>query len=656
MPIRCRSRHLTPALLLAISACSDSTHPAPPPGSPAAVTAVAGDAQTGTPGQALPGALTVLVADSAGRPVPGVSVAWAVEDDGGSVNAASSVTGADGRATATWTLGSYIGAWSATARAGDLDPVVFHATANGPLHVSIVSPTPGTILPDPYQAIHAQVTSTAPVAEVKAATGTTETSLFWLPGNAPDLWVGVPPVTGTAGPRRIRVVARDSAGHQALASVMVTLDLPLRIRVLAPLGWPLWGRVPVRAQCVDDTPGNCRSLEAFVRAGATETRVAQGTDSVSTEYAVADANASSMKFVFRATDAAGAVTTVETPELPVVTGPWTQVASVDGVLLDASPERALYVTGAFHDELLLRDLVAGTDRPLAHESNIGPELTGWVTPAGAIVDFGDVGFGNKPEGIREWGGSNAGDGSGHSPQAAGRWAAYQLFGRVFRDDVLAPSLTSTPASLYADGGYDLAEDGTVAMGARPTGTTGCCLQLYAWSGAAATPLTSDTFDVVGPVTDGSAFVYAQQLQTGTPRMLRLVYHDAGGAEEALTPFFHRNLFVGSGNSAVPGRTYQIRNGWVAFEYPDGADTYHAYVRTPSGDVHAVWPGAPAGARLVTVGPQGEVVMIAGGTLYLVNAPHATGTSIGSLSPIHHVKWIAGKLYIVTGGGLFRFDG
>jgi hypothetical protein len=652
MPSHIRSRRiLVPLALLFGAACSDSTHPAPHPGSPAAVTAVAGDAQTGTPGQALPGTLTVLVADSAGRPVPGVSVTWSVEDDGGTPGAVSSVTGADGRATASWTLGSYIGSWSATARVGDLDPVVFHATADGPIHVTIVSPTPGTVLLTPYVAIEAQVTSAAPVAEVKAATRTTETALFSV---GTDPWRGVLTVDGTAGPRRIRVIARDAQGHQALASVMVTLDQPLRIDVLSPLSGPLSGRVPVRARCVDDTPGNCRSLEAFVRVGATETRIAQGTDSVSVEYAVADAHASSVKFVFRATDAAGVVTTAETPDLAIVPGTFTPVVTVNGLLLDASPEWALYVAQpTSYDFLQLLNVATGVDRNVAAESNVGPERTGWVTAAGGIIDFSQP-SGFKPRGIREWGGSEVAENFGSGPLSTGRWAAYGVNGRVFRDDVLAPSLVGTPTTLSVDGGYGLADDGTMALAARPSGTTGCCLQLYSWSGAAATPLTSDTFDVQNPVTEGSAFVYAQQRRSGTPVMLRLVYHGAGGAEEALTPFFHRDLFVG-GSAAVAGQTYQIRNGWVAFEYPDGADTYHTFVRTPSGDVHAVWPGAPAGARLVTVGPQGEVVLSAGGTLYLADAPHATGTPIGDWGTIRHAKWIAGKLYIVKDGGLYRFD-
>jgi hypothetical protein len=654
MPSHIRSRRiLVPLALLFGAACSDSTHPAPPPGSPAAVTAVAGDAQTGTPGQALPGALTVLVADSAGRPVPGVSVAWSVEEDGGTVAAASTVTGADGRATVAWTLGSYIGAWSATARVGDLAPVVFHATADGPIHVSITSPTPGAVLADSFQLVKVQVASTAPIAQVKAGTGTTEASLI-SPVNGPGEWAGILAVNGTAGPRRIRVVARDADGHEALASVVVTVDQPLGIRVLSPLGGPLAGRVPVRARCVDDTPGNCRSLEAFVRVGGTDTRIAQGTDSVSVEYTVADAHASSVKFVFRATDAAGVVTTVETPDLAIVAGTWTPVVLVNGLLLDASPEWALYVAQpASYDFLQLLNVGTGEDRNVAAESNVGPERTGWVTAAGGIIDFSQP-SGFKPKGIREWGGSEVAESFGSGPLAAGRWAAYGVNGRVFRDDVLAPSLVGTPTSLSVDGGYGLADDGTMALAARPSGTTGCCLQLYSWSGAAPTQLTSDTFDVQNPVTDGSAFVYAQQRQSGTPVMLRLVYHGAGGLEEALTPFFHSDLFAG-GDAAVPGRTYQIRNGWVAFEYPDGADTYHTFVRTPSGDVHAVWPGAPAGARLVTVGPQGEVVLTAGGTLYLVEAPHATGTPIGDWGTIRHAKWIAGKLYIVKEGGLYRFD-
>lgn len=67
-----------------------------------------GDMQRGVAGNAAPQALIALVTDSAGNPVSGVPVIFKVEKGGGHFlgrNADTSVTGADGRAAAAFTLG-----------------------------------------------------------------------------------------------------------------------------------------------------------------------------------------------------------------------------------------------------------------------------------------------------------------------------------------------------------------------------------------------------------------------------------------------------------------------------------------------------------------------------------------------------------------------
>ena len=92
---------------------------------------VSGDALAGPVGTTLGTALEVVVTDANGNPVAGVSVAWAAIG-GGSVDPVSSVTGADGRASAIRTLGATAGAQSTTATvtlAGGPQTVTFNATA-----------------------------------------------------------------------------------------------------------------------------------------------------------------------------------------------------------------------------------------------------------------------------------------------------------------------------------------------------------------------------------------------------------------------------------------------------------------------------------------------------------------------------------------------
>lgn len=97
--------------------------------SPAQIVASAGENQVGGAGQQLGAALEVTVKDASGSPVANVTVAWAVASGGGSVTPASNTTGADGKATATRTLGASAGAQTTTASVSGVTPVTFHHIA-----------------------------------------------------------------------------------------------------------------------------------------------------------------------------------------------------------------------------------------------------------------------------------------------------------------------------------------------------------------------------------------------------------------------------------------------------------------------------------------------------------------------------------------------
>ena len=121
--------------LLALFGCGgsdDDGGSGPPPEDPLQVQAAptsSGDGQSGPPSAALPEDLRVVIT-RASEPQQGVEVAWATTG-GGSLAPATSVSGADGIATTTWTLGPTVGAQAATATVADADgsPVTFNATA-----------------------------------------------------------------------------------------------------------------------------------------------------------------------------------------------------------------------------------------------------------------------------------------------------------------------------------------------------------------------------------------------------------------------------------------------------------------------------------------------------------------------------------------------
>jgi hypothetical protein len=106
--------------------------------------AAGGSAQAAPAGQALPAPLVVAATDELGSPIAGLAVEFVVTQGGGSIAPQATVTGADGRASAVWTLGPTEGAaQQARARVSGTDrSVTFAATASGePASVEVFAGT-----------------------------------------------------------------------------------------------------------------------------------------------------------------------------------------------------------------------------------------------------------------------------------------------------------------------------------------------------------------------------------------------------------------------------------------------------------------------------------------------------------------------------------
>jgi hypothetical protein len=79
-------------------------------GSPATITVVTGDAQTAPAGTTLTTPILVRVTDQFGNAVPNAHVGWSSDANGGyGFASASSITDADGKAQAVYTLGAIAG-------------------------------------------------------------------------------------------------------------------------------------------------------------------------------------------------------------------------------------------------------------------------------------------------------------------------------------------------------------------------------------------------------------------------------------------------------------------------------------------------------------------------------------------------------------------
>jgi hypothetical protein len=98
-------------------------------GNASSIAKVSGDSQIGAPGTALPSPLVVQLRDATATPVSGATVSFSVTAGGGSVSPANAVTGSNGQASATLTLGPSAGTNTVSATAAGFGSVNFSATA-----------------------------------------------------------------------------------------------------------------------------------------------------------------------------------------------------------------------------------------------------------------------------------------------------------------------------------------------------------------------------------------------------------------------------------------------------------------------------------------------------------------------------------------------
>lgn len=123
------------AILAVVAGCREaSTGPTSvsPQDFAAKLKLLSGNQQAGPVGSALPEVLSVKVVDAGGLPVAGATVLWQVTAGGGTVNPPAATSASTGIATATWTLGTTLGADSVIAILQGkyaLDTVKFSATA-----------------------------------------------------------------------------------------------------------------------------------------------------------------------------------------------------------------------------------------------------------------------------------------------------------------------------------------------------------------------------------------------------------------------------------------------------------------------------------------------------------------------------------------------
>lgn len=139
------------------------------PDLPSGLTITGGNNQTGEVGWTLPHPLQALVSGSAGVPVPGVTVNFAVTSGAATV-ATSVATDSTGTATAPLTLGASTGAVTVTASIAGMPPVQFTATA----------------IPAPASGVTCTISAAPSITSVNSATDFGAFSSF-----APGSWIEI---------------------------------------------------------------------------------------------------------------------------------------------------------------------------------------------------------------------------------------------------------------------------------------------------------------------------------------------------------------------------------------------------------------------------------------------------------------------------------
>jgi hypothetical protein len=121
-------RLLSVAFLAVLLSCSGDSPTETAP-TPAQIQAMAGGGQTGVAEMPLAAELVARVTDRRGRPVAGVTVAWTIAPEAGTLSATATPTDSRGEARTRWTLGPAAGTFTVTASAPGLTLAAFTATA-----------------------------------------------------------------------------------------------------------------------------------------------------------------------------------------------------------------------------------------------------------------------------------------------------------------------------------------------------------------------------------------------------------------------------------------------------------------------------------------------------------------------------------------------
>lgn len=450
-------------------------------------------------------------------------------------------------------------------------------------------------------------------------------------------WMGTLDLQGLdMGPKTLVVTARDIFGHVSQASVVCVYDQKPVIRIDEPLNFTVARpELDVSFSCADDDPRGCQQVKVYT-ASDSSNPLATGTDRIDQVIGLGAQNGKSIELTFSAKDWAGQTVTQKRTVYVESSPRLVDEEPVNGKIWDLSQDRILYLdTTTGRNTLTVRNRMNDVETRIMDDQGKIPQY-GFLSPKGSIFveQSGNV----LTSLVYDWRDGNLVDlgglNSSRSLKVKGDYAIWNIYPTqdlVLRD--LISGINTTVSTTAGNTMNDVASNGDVVFW-----TSGQEYQTYRYRDGQTTRLSNDapvwnTY----PLTDGFNAVYRKRTDEGLDTLA--LFTDAG--EEILCPEPHMNY--------TPYQNYDLNNRWVAFTRPGLDDVFQVWRRSPAGELRQLSFFGSA-SRIGALGPNGEVVWISGGTMYLSRTGQSdlqVGSSLG------RALFLGDQLYLVIGRSAFR---
>ena len=511
----------------------------------------------------------------------------------------------------------------------------------GGVYFTVQQPAAGAVVGD-NAVVQVRIDSAA--ASVSTVTASAAGRSVTLQPVSPGVLRGTLNLLGiAAGPQQLRVRVVTVHADSAVKLVAITKDASPRLTVTSPRPWWVAGAsLRLDADCTDDDPAGCASLEVTAAAPGTSATLATGTGGVHQDVSVADFDGKMPEIRFLARDTRGQAVQAVVEMYVETSAALARIDSAGSWAIDVDSTRLLFQDAA--GTVGVHDRTAGTRTSLSgggtRPGEAGLPTYGWLHPQGAIYS---VGPGTQT--VFDWRGAaplNLGTLSSQTLVAAGTWAAWATgfdggFAIQRRD--LAAGTNATVSADDRNYAPDVAPNGDVVFFGYPS------YDVYRYRAGVVTPLTAESNTVhwnVHPVTDGTNVLWFKSDQGGKTVIQpgRVTFWN--GAETVFPSVF-----------ANPDARlkYAANGGWVAYVATDGGGFNQVRTRAPDGTDRQATSGGSS-SEIRALGPDGTLVYANGSTLYVVRAPYTgTRTELG----LYHMRARfdgGGRLLLFLGNSAF----